>query len=408
MMPTALALALATATSAFLPIAGQPTDNDLVRINDALAPILLKIMYNRINSVQNHWGLIADTDRYLHHYSLAFVRPATRPAVYDPDITDDASCVKRTRAEASGAARIQDYEAYEAAESGVKVLIEAVVEDTWICDLRDPKTFYSNVTALKLLNQLCDRSGGLHALDMVSLTIQMSQYYEGTPIIPEYIQLLKAAQHKAARAGLPVTNQTLIILASTALLATDTFPRTTVLWEELAPLDKTWPAWKAAYLEAHKLRASRLCATGGADNLGRANPAQANQATSFLDSIDSALDNLASTATNDKAVLKKLVATSSSLTTSNTHLANQIKTLQTQLSAKKGHGGGGGGGGGRGSNDKKGPNPAGYCWSHGWCVGYGHNSTTCKHPKEGHQSNTTCQNTKGGSSANKDWIPRRA
>jgi hypothetical protein len=348
MTPTTLTLALATATSAFLPIAGQPTDDDLVRINDALAPILLKIRYDRANGVQNLWGLIADADRYLHHYGLAFVCPATRPAVYDLDIAEGTSRVERTCLEASWAARIQDYEAYKAAKAGVKAFIEAVVKDTWIRSLRDPETFYSNITALALLNHLRDRPGGLHALDMVSLTIQMSQYYKGTPIIPKYIQLLEDAQRKAARAGLFVTNQTLTILASTALLATDTFPRTTILWEELAPTDKTWPAWKAAYLEAHKPRANRLRATGGADNLGRANQAtfgvvdsgasgfyynnnapgaQANQATSFLGPINNALDNLASAATNDKAVLEKLVATNSSLTTSNTHFANQIKSL---------------------------------------------------------------------------------
>jgi hypothetical protein len=208
MTPTALTLALATATLAFLPIAGQPTDDNLVCINNALAPILLKVTYDRANGVQNLWGLIADADRYLHHYGLAFVRPATRLAVYDPDIAEGASRVECTCAEAAWAARIQDYEAYEAAKAGVKAFIEAVVDDTWIRDLRDPETFYSNVTALALLNHLRDRSGGLHALDMVSLTIQMSQYYEGTPIIPEYIQLLEDAQRKAARAGLPVTNQT--------------------------------------------------------------------------------------------------------------------------------------------------------------------------------------------------------
>jgi hypothetical protein len=113
MMPTALALALATATLAFLLIAGQPTDNDLVCINDAFAPILLKITHDCTNGVQNLWGLIADADRYLHHYGLAFVRPATRPAVYDQDIADDTSHAKRTRAEASWAARIQDYKAYK-------------------------------------------------------------------------------------------------------------------------------------------------------------------------------------------------------------------------------------------------------------------------------------------------------
>ncbi len=130
MTPTALALALVTATSAFLPIAGQPTGNNLVCINNALVPILLKITYDHANGVQNFWGLIADTDRYLHHYGLAFVHPATRPAVYDPDIAEGASHVKRTRAEASWAARTQDYKAYKAAKSSVKALIKALVKDT--------------------------------------------------------------------------------------------------------------------------------------------------------------------------------------------------------------------------------------------------------------------------------------
>jgi hypothetical protein len=94
---------------------------------------------------------------------------------------------------------------------------------------------------------------------MVSLTIQMSTYYKGTPDIPEYIFLLKDAQRKAARACLPVTNQTLTVLASTALLAADTFPHTTELWEELDPADKTWAAWKTAYLAAHKEGQSPPC-----------------------------------------------------------------------------------------------------------------------------------------------------
>jgi hypothetical protein len=93
--------------------------------------------------------------------------------------------------------------------------------------------FYSNVTALAIFNYLRECSGGLHALDMVLLTIQMSKYYEGTPDIPGYIFLLEDAQCKVARACLIVIDQTLTVLASTALLAADTFPHTTELWEEL-------------------------------------------------------------------------------------------------------------------------------------------------------------------------------
>ncbi len=89
------------------------------------------------------------------------------------------------------------------------------------------------------------------------------------PDIPKYIFLLEDARHKAASAHLPVTDQTLTILASTALLAANTFPCTTELWEDLDPANnKTWTAWKTAYPASRKKRVNRLCATGGADYLG--------------------------------------------------------------------------------------------------------------------------------------------
>ncbi len=67
----------------------------------------------------------------------------------------------------------------------------------------------------------------------------MSKYYKGMPDIPKYIFLLEDAQRKAARACLPVTNQTLTVLTSTALLTADTFSCTTDLWEELGLIKKT-------------------------------------------------------------------------------------------------------------------------------------------------------------------------
>jgi hypothetical protein len=235
MTPKAITSALAAAQALFLPTNGQPLDDDLICLSNAILPILLKATYNHVNAVHNLWGLVASADQYLHHYSTPFVRPATRPACYDPAINAEASCVNRIHAKTAWAALLQDYEAYKAAEHGVKVFIEVVVNKTWIHNLHNPKTFYSNVTALAIFYHLCEHSGGLNALDMVLLTIQMSQYYEGTPDISKYIFVLEDTQHKAARVCLPVTNQTLTVLASTALLAANTFPCTTELWEELNP-----------------------------------------------------------------------------------------------------------------------------------------------------------------------------
>jgi hypothetical protein len=200
----------------------------------------------------------------------------------------------------------------------------------------------------------------------------------------------------------------LTILVSTTLLAADTFPRTTELWEELNPDDKTWAAWKTAYLAAHKKKVNHLHATRGADYLGRANSAHATTLNpSLLNSIDNTLDNLTSTASNEKAILEQLIASNSSLVTSNSTLTNQVKTLHDQLAAKS-RGSGGRGGGSNDPNKRRGPDPAGCCWSHGYRVGHGHTGHTCSNPKEGHQPTATCNNIMGGSIANKDWMPNRA
>jgi hypothetical protein len=83
MTPKAIASALAAAQALFLPINGQPSDNDLVRLSDAILPILLKATYNCVNGVHNLWGLVASAHCYLHQYSILFVSPAIRLACYD-------------------------------------------------------------------------------------------------------------------------------------------------------------------------------------------------------------------------------------------------------------------------------------------------------------------------------------
>jgi hypothetical protein len=199
----------------------------------------------------------------------------------------------------------------------------------------------------------------------------------------------------------------LTVLASTALLAANTFPPTTELWEELDPADKTWAAWKTAYLAAHKRRANRLRATGGVDYLGHANSAHSTILNlGLLDFIDNALDNLASAASNKKAILEQLIASNSSLATSNSNLTREVKTLRDQLAAKS-RSGVCRVAGSNDPNKRREPDPDGYCWSHGYPIGHGHNGHTCSHPKEGHQPTAMRNNIMGGSVANKDWMPNR-
>eukprot|EP00957_Ditylum_brightwellii_P051521 3906495-Ditylum_brightwellii.AAC.1 len=51
----------------------------------------------------------------------------------------------------------------------------------------------------------------------------------------------------------------------------------------------------------------------------------------------------------------------------------------------------------------RGYDPNGYCWSHRHRVTCGHNSQSCKKPKDGHRREATQANTMGGSEAFKSW-----
>jgi hypothetical protein len=108
MTPKAITSAHTAAQALFLPIDGHPSNNDLVRISDAISPILLKATYNHINDIHNLWGLVASVYRYVHHYSAPFVRLATHLVCYDPEINAKASRVDCICAKTARAALIQD------------------------------------------------------------------------------------------------------------------------------------------------------------------------------------------------------------------------------------------------------------------------------------------------------------
>ena len=74
--------------------------------------------------------------------------------------------------------------------------------------------------------------------------------------------MLEEAQHKLARANLPMSDDQLLAIASTAVLASEHFPRPTDEWEALPRNQKTWGAWKTHYCAAHIARKRLLFASG--------------------------------------------------------------------------------------------------------------------------------------------------
>ena len=66
---------------------------------------------------------------------------------------------------------------------------------------------------------------------------EMQRYHLEIEGIPEYINMLEDAQRQAGLAVRTITDNTLLIFASTAMLTTERFPRANDDWEDRAERD---------------------------------------------------------------------------------------------------------------------------------------------------------------------------
>jgi hypothetical protein len=318
-------------------------------------------------------------------------------------IKDDTTTIVCIRAEAAHKSRLNDYASYKAAEQGVAKFLCKAVKEVWYNNLKDDEIFYTKVAALDIMALLDVNSRGLHAIDMIGLCINMHQYYTQAKGIPQFINMMEDAQKKAKRAGTPIADAELMMMALAAVLAAQHFPREVEDWEGLPPSSRTWTAWKKAFHLAHVKRQHQILALGGSQPLGGA--LAVIPAPPTINRLESALNNLPLAATNDTAILQQLTAANLALTTAVTMLTATNKKL-VDAAAK----------GGRppptgttpctpaaGGRRTKKPFPGNYCWTHGHWLSKNHTSATCGCRAPGHKDGATAADTMGGSTKDKGW-----
>ena len=75
MTPDEIVDKFATEINHFEPITDQPSDTDLTRLQEAVAPLLLQILYDETGWKHNLIGIIRSKTAYLKRYGKAFPKP---------------------------------------------------------------------------------------------------------------------------------------------------------------------------------------------------------------------------------------------------------------------------------------------------------------------------------------------
>ena len=70
--------------------------------------------------------------------------------------------------------------------------------------------------------------------------------------ISQYIRAIEEAHQQSARAGMPITDTTLVKMATKARLATHQFTTTNWKWEDIGRSAQTWGKWKDLYKKLEK------------------------------------------------------------------------------------------------------------------------------------------------------------
>lgn len=160
--------------------------------------------------------------------------------------------------------------------------------------------------------------------------------------------MLEDAQRRSRRAKKknPITDASLVVIATNAMLGSEQFPRTNDDddWEELDPAQQKWEAWKKLYKkEALRAKTKDQAAEGGGQ-FGGAHAAVGNKIASdaeatgssvrntlgnqaVMDEIAGYFDNLAAATTTERAVLEELVKANATLTSTNEELVGVVKRL---------------------------------------------------------------------------------
>ena len=152
-------------------------------------------------------------------YSAAFTKP-TRVVAYDASIDDKTVAVVRARTEAAHKAKRANRATSKTARRETAQFILAVIDNTWVREIRDTKTLYTDVSLKALLYHLQAGCTGCHALGLLALNNEMKRYHLEVEGIPEYINMLEDAQKQAGRAGQTIADEMILLFTSTTMLTT--------------------------------------------------------------------------------------------------------------------------------------------------------------------------------------------
>jgi hypothetical protein len=330
------------------PIPGQPTQEELYDIKSKLVQALYPTPFDaELGAKHNLAGIVMDPAAYTAHFKKPFPT-YTAPPAFETDM-DSIDVGKRNKANALNKAKQRDYSTFKAASNAVRTLLLGIFNETWYGELKHSLSGYAEVSPAAIFTHLEKNCRGRHAVDSLALMNRLQGIYEQCDSVADYVKELEDGQRASERidASTKISDATLLLYATNAMVLTGHFPTANEKWEDLGPAEKTWTKWKDIYLKADQ-RANIREPLGSANGVFWRPPVSTSSPFTSpppagglptLDDLTTGFDNLANAATTDKAVLESLVETNKVLTATVAEQSSTIDRLTKEIAQLRRQGG---------------------------------------------------------------------
>ena len=207
----------------------------------------MKTKYDKLTLTHNLSGFILPSERYEQIYRKgAYLTPPVI-TLYDDTINKDPTRIEVHREDGKHKSQRNDRQLYEKADNACQNFIMDVVDKTWYKELEETDNFYTNVTALKLLDHLTEFCSGLHTVDAVEIPQVMKTLFSDAEGVPQFINTTEAAQRKSKCVKLVINDEYLHAVALKLLLQSGEYEAETREWSKIPEDKQTWVEWKTTF-----------------------------------------------------------------------------------------------------------------------------------------------------------------
>lgn len=246
-------------------VQGQPTNQDIDRLDDELTAIASSFPSDLGGGLHGHAGLVkSDADYALFAPGTPFIVPPN-PGLY-PQGPIPAAQRDRRLAEHKGL--VAQFHTCVGVSKGLKDLILQAVDEDFLLEIRDEGIAYLNVTPLQMLTHLRARWGSMDFVDITALMAECDAPWNAAEVPTKYFNRVDKARRQLSRANIQIDERAMLAKALKSFKDAGDFDPAIREWEARPVATQTYANLKvvmcAEYSKLNRQDATTARATGHA------------------------------------------------------------------------------------------------------------------------------------------------